>query len=118
MNIEQQRASFEAWLGFSPMKMDDGNYADPDVCVDWQVWQAALQSPEVQALRKDAERLDWIQEQAKESRSGVGFDWRPAYAEGGRVIEMKGWRFMRHHFLGDRKPNIREAIDAAMEKQP
>lgn len=78
--------------------------------------KTALASPEVQTWKKDSERLDWIQEQAKQSRSGVGFDWRPDYAEEGQVLEMKGWRFMRHHFLGVRKPSIREAIDAAMEK--
>jgi len=53
---KDRRASFEAWLRFSPLRMEDGEYADPDICEDWRVWQAALESQEVQEL------LDVIEE--------------------------------------------------------
>lgn len=114
MNIDQQRDSFEAWI---KTHCDYDDLDRSEMMLAFDAWQAALASPQVQALRKDAERLDWTQEQAKQSRSGVGFDWRPAHIEEGQVLEMKGWRFMRHHFLGDRKPNIREAIDHARRNE-
>lgn len=63
----------------------------------------------------DGERLDWLEEQAQLSRSGISFDWRKNYSEDGEVMEGGGWRFMRHHFLGERKPSIRDAIDAACD---
>lgn len=68
------------------------------------------------ADKVDAERLDWLEEQAKLSRSGISFDWRPNYVEDGQVLKSKGWRFMRRNFLGERKPSIREAIDAARKE--
>ena len=59
----------------------------------------------------DAARLDWLEEQAKQSPTGISFDY-VLHAEDGQVLE-KGWRFMRRHFLGERKSNLRAAIDAA-----
>lgn len=117
--MTEQRNAFEAWISQEPrgystvMVSDKSAYSYNTVQVAWESWKEALQSTEVQTWKEDSERLDWIQEQTKQSRSGVGFDWRPDYAEEGQVLEMKGWRFMRHCFLGARKPNIREAIDHA-----
>lgn len=45
-----QRVAFEEYLGFSPMVMSNGDYADPDISQDWKIWQAAMQSPVIQAL--------------------------------------------------------------------
>jgi hypothetical protein len=70
---------------------------------------AAPAAPAVDAL--DAARLDWLEEQAKQSPTGISFDY-VLHAEDGQVLE-KGWRFMRRHFLGERKSNLRAAIDAA-----
>lgn len=70
---------------------------------------AAPAAPAVDAL--DAARLDWLEEQAKQSPTGISFDY-VRHAEDGQVLE-KGWRFMRRHFLGECKSNLRAAIDAA-----
>jgi len=59
----------------------------------------------------DAERLDWLERQAKASRTGASFDWAK-YAEDGYVQE-KGYRFMRFHHIGERRATLREAIDHA-----
>ena len=65
----------------------------------------ALQSQD----REDAERLDWLEEQAQTSRTGVSIDY--VYdAEDGYVNE-KGYRFMRHRFIGPLGRSAREAID-------
>jgi len=116
MTPEQERAEFEAWAMYKAdlQKGPAGEYVDIFARVMLDAWRAALASPEAQALSKDAERLDWIENQAKESRSGISIDWRSAYSEESRILEPKGWRVMRHRFLGDRKPSIREAIDAAV----
>lgn len=63
------------------------------------------------ALKKDKERLDWLEQEVKKSYTGISFDY-VRLVEEGHVAE-KGYRFMRHHFLGPRVANIREAIDAA-----
>lgn len=103
---DNQRAAFEAWAS------KQGRYGSADCPVDYhrgvtrdaeKVWQAALESPEVQALRKDAERLDWLDARAHCA------DWvegeptkRVIRAEDGQVYTGDTWR---------------EAIDAAMEEQ-
>jgi len=101
MNIEQERADFEAWLRVKPCG------AAHDFA--WEAWQAraALQSQD----REDSERLDWLEEQAQTSRTGVSIDY--VYdAEDGYVNE-KGYRFMRHRFIGPLGKTAREAIDHA-----
>ena len=74
MNIDQQKASFEAWymqhnklVPTCPAEwvfttsMDSGEYADKNVQIAYEAWQAALESPEVEALRKDSQRLSAIE---------------------------------------------------------
>ena len=68
---------------------------------------------ECEALRGDAALLDWLQQEAKASPTGVGLD-HVKYVEDSQVME-KGWRVMRRHFLGERKPSLREAIRAARD---
>jgi hypothetical protein len=57
----------------------------------------------------DAERLDWLEHQAKRSPTGISFDWVPS-VEG----EPSGFRFMRKFFIGEARTDIRRAIDAAV----
>lgn len=67
----------------------------------------------------DSEMLDWLEKQAKESHTGISFDWCK-YVEEGQVLE-HGYRFMRYHHLGERKKTIREVILSEMrstEEQP
>ena len=65
---------------------------------------------------KDSALLDWLDEQARNSQTGVSFDYCK-YTEDGYVIE-KGYRFMCRHFLGERKPTLREAVVAAQQATP
>lgn len=67
--------------------------------------------PPANSARYDAELLDWIEEQARKSPTGISFDW-VRHAEEGAVLE-QGYRFMRRHFLGERKATLRAAIQAA-----
>lgn len=69
----------------------------------------------IAALEEDKRRLDWLEIQAKQSKTGISFDWC-RYAEEGQVLE-HGFRFMRRHFLGERKLTLRAAIDAALATQ-
>lgn len=67
-------------------------------------------------LTREVERLQeefqWLEEQARKSRTGISFDYC-RHVEDGQVLE-RGYRFMRYHELGERKNSIREAIRAAM----
>ena len=63
--------------------------------------QAVLQSPEIQALRKDAKRLDWLE--ACEDSHGF------CHAGYGEYI------YYAHQEIN--YPTVREVIDTAMEKQ-
>lgn len=65
----------------------------------------------------DSETLDWLEEQTRLSRTGVSFDWRGDRAENDGTVSDRGWRFMRFHFVGERKPSLREAIDAARKER-
>lgn len=62
------------------------------------------------ALKKDKERLDWLEQEAKKSCTGISFDYVRLVEEG--YVTEKGYRFMRHHLLGPREDDIRKAIDA------
>lgn len=63
----------------------------------------------------DTMLLDWLESQSKASSTGISFDY-VRYVEDGQVLE-KGYRFMRRHFLGERKDTLRSAIKAAMEQE-
>lgn len=52
-----------------------------------------------------AEVLAWLESQAKQSRTGISFDWVPACED-----EPSGFRFMRHHHIGQPCKSIAEAI--------
>jgi len=59
--------------------------------------------------KKDAERIDWLEQQARKSRTGISFDWVPS-CEG----DPSGFRFMRRHFIGEQAKTLRQAIDKVM----
>ena len=89
MNIERERAEFEAW------------YAAPNNNgTAWEAWQAALASQQVQALRRDAERYRWLRGQHEKPVGGL------------TICEVGTWDLKP--WSGD-DPDA--AIDAAMEKQ-
>ena len=65
-------------------------------------------------LKADATRLNYIEQLAERSRSGVTIDYAK-YVEDGRVLE-RGYRISWFHHLGDREKTLRKAIDTAIAK--
>jgi len=65
------------------------------------------------ALKADAERIDWLSEKAH-LRFGVSLDYAK-YAENGLVLE-NGYRVTYFHNQGNRQPTLRAAIDAMKGK--
>lgn len=63
------------------------------------------------ALAKDAERLDFIEQQIRKSRTGVSFDWVPS-VDG----DPSGYRMMWRHKIHEQKKTLRAAIDEAMRE--
>lgn len=61
----------------------------------------------------DSALLDWLEQQARKSSTGISFDWIPS-VEG----ERSGFRFMRRHFIGDQANTLREAIRSARAESP
>ena len=57
---------------------------------------------------EDAERLNWLDQVARKSRTGISFD-HISSVEG----EASGFRFMRRFFIGEARKSLRSAIDAA-----
>jgi len=70
--------------------------------------QIARLTAENEMLKAD---LAWLEQQTISSRTGISFDYC-RHVEDGRVFE-KGFRFMKHHFLGKRCDTLRAAIRAA-----
>jgi hypothetical protein len=58
----------------------------------------------------DAEMIDWLEQQARKSPTGISFDWVPV-VDG----ESSGFRFMRRYFIGEQKKTLRSAIRAAAQ---
>lgn len=58
----------------------------------------------------DSERLNFLEQTARLSRTGVFFEWVAAF-------EGTGYRLMRHNHLGEPKRTIREAIDVAINER-
>lgn len=70
---------------------------------------AAPTSPVVDERRPtDTELLDWLEDAARRSPTGISFDWVPS-VEG----EPTGFRFMRRHFVGVPARTLREAVRRA-----
>lgn len=100
MTTETIRAAFEKFMsddGKWPQAIErdgEGNYILVQSASSWHVWRNAyhqcLQSPEVQALRKDAGRYRWL-------RADNAYFPEENYMRGGQELDA--------------------AIDAAMEKR-
>lgn len=56
----------------------------------------------------DAERIEFLEQWSKQSRTGVSLDWSPE----------DGYRVMTFHKLDGGQGNVRAAIDAAMALRP
>lgn len=66
------------------------------------------------ALEKETERLNWLENEAKVSRTGITLGY-VNHAEDGQVLD-KGYRLMRFHEIFETRNTLRDAIDAAMEE--
>lgn len=94
------RAAFEVWANGSRYTYDRSaskpdNYRVAYTQIAWTAWQAVLQSPEIRALRKDAERYRWLKENIMEQYNLPG-----------------------SYYLPDDAPEVWDrTIDAAMEQQ-
>ncbi|MGC3004073.1 hypothetical protein ACPF8X_38280 [Streptomyces sp. G35A] len=78
------------------------------------LYTAPQPAPVAQGDAEDAARMDWLEQQVRQSRTGVSFDYGRS-VDGGLVTE-KGYRFMKYHLLCDRMPTLRAAIDAARKQ--
>lgn len=67
---------------------------------------------QLDTLTADSEMLDWIEMEAKKSRTGISFD-HVNYVEDGQVLE-RGFRYMRQHRIDQPNKSIRDAIKNAM----
>lgn len=72
-----------------------------------------LTGEEYDALMADKERIDWLEDEAAISRSGVTLN-HMKHAEDGCVLE-KGYRLMRYHCIFEARADLRAAIDTAMD---
>lgn len=103
MNIEQQRADFEAWAkdGFHLQRGLNGDYRATITQIAWACWQeayqAAMQSSEAQTPGKDAARYRFLRDIAKLEPHDIFNAW----------------------WLSDNRypQTLDAAIDAAMDKQ-
>lgn len=87
-----------------------GGYPNPDphyISPEEEAEASAAAADE--KASNDAERLDWLEGMARQSQTGISFDWVPPVDD-----EPSGFRFLRRFFIGDAKRDIRAAIDAAM----
>ena len=63
------------------------------------------------ALQDESARIDWLEEEAKSSRTGITASWMN---RSDASPLHPGYRLMRFHKVFDAKPTLREAIDSAM----
>lgn len=110
MNIEQERAAFEAWFTKTKAYISDPKDIFAQIARDiaWAAWQAraALQSPDIQERIRDGERLEWLAENINEIEV-----YR---SQRGWCVVEKG---TTRSTVEDCK-TLRGALDAVMEKQP
>ena len=64
----------------------------------------------------DSELLDWLEEQAAVSSSGICVDYC-SNLDDGQVLE-KGWRVMRRHYLGPRGTTLRRRSISRVRIEP
>lgn len=60
---------------------------------------------------KDTERLNWLENESKASKTGVTIEYLPR-----AFLDEGGWRIMRKHFIGQTGGNLRDAIDMARDE--
>lgn len=66
-------------------------------------------------VARDAERLDWLEQESKASRTGVSIAYTDQTND--ESLLKRGYRLMRYHQIFSAQSTLREAIDAAIERQ-
>lgn len=107
-DTKNSKAAFEAWFR---QKYDSELYYQARL----EAWQAALASPEVQALRKDAERLIGLIKMCGHVQDGSDSVVRIFQDDATCEWIVRNGDPMNGSFFHGSSP--RAAIDAAMEKQ-
>ena len=111
MTPDELRARFEAHFSQPPFEWSmtrqhehdawPGNYRHYAVHCAWEAWQACYAAMQGEDVRRDAERLDWLQRFSKTST---------LYIDGTQPWNMAG-NFKLRDLRG---PTLRAAIDIAM----
>lgn len=100
-----QRSAFLAWLDNPACPLDANEFNGGDFDIGYESWKAALQSQEAQALKKDAERLNFI--------TAPDSIWSVQRCKSYGQSEYK-FRMVRDgEPWGEWHPSAREAIDIA-----
>ena len=85
-----------------------------------QAWAALLAAAPTPAeapsdLARDAELLDWLEQEAKESCTGISIVYKNQADDEG--VLKRSYRLMRYHQIFSARSNLREAIAAAMSEK-
>lgn len=116
MFLDRYKAEYEVahwqWIfgqrAEEPYILDYSEETYPNLYPKMEPSAAAPKANGVGTGGEDKERLDWLEQAALKSRTGISFDHIPS-VEG----EASGWRFMRRFFIGEARKSLRAAIDAA-----
>ena len=101
------------------MAMNRDNYAETNrlsAALIMDIANAAeppAESPE--DVVRDAELLDWLEQEAKDSRTGVSIVYKNQADDESGI--KRGYRLMRYHQIFSAHSNLRAAIDAAMSEK-
>lgn len=114
-SLTQQLADAKDWRNEAERKLFECGQSIGQLC---QANEAlTTERDELKARLEEAEkdkvRLDWLEEQACKSSTGISLDYVPA-CEG----DPRGFRFMRRFHIGQPFKTIREAIETERLAQP
>jgi hypothetical protein len=122
--MDSERKEFERWASddfTSPnavLKDADGIYKLMSVQQQWRAWQASaeLGRAECEALRKDAERLNWLEQGGQWELTRLRASAKPDAMRYWMVEDFDGDDLTQDTDEAERQ-TLRGAIDAAMGKE-
>lgn len=100
-----ESAAYESWFAGEQGKPYSGMWDFAKAA-----WMARAETPA--DVARDAELLGWLEQEAKESRTGVSIVYKNQADDEGGI--KRGYRLMRYHQIFSARLNLREAIDAAI----
>jgi hypothetical protein len=100
--------------GIVTNNLDDTVLESVEVEFDVDELRCIVSALQAQAsLLTDSARIDWLEKQARASRTGVSLDHVP-WEDGTPA----GYRYMHYHYISEQHSSIRRAIDFAMKIHP